>query len=463
MNAHRLLLSAPYALAGAVVVISLWGETPVAGPRESGGCIGRQQAVGGVSISPDGALKNADEGAIRELQAVRAQLLKRVPANLERHAELRKVSLRRLEAAIAEQQTKGKDLEDSVRLLAGLQSIRYVFVVPEERDIILAGPAEGWTVDARGTIVGRTTGKPVLWLDDLLVALRAARQMKQAVITCSIDPSADGLKRLREHVAQLTTIGNPAETAQTIEQILGAQLITVGGVPDTSHFARVLVAADYRMKRLGMGFDPAPVAGMPSYLQMMKLGGRGMQNMTPRWWMVPEYGLVRRDPSGSMWELPDAAVKTLTEETFFGKDGTAESRTGKTSTAAQRWADIMTTKYEELAGKEPIFAQLRNCMQLALASTLIVHGQLPAKAGHDFQLLFSKDQLPAEELLAPRRIDTQVSFIKRGSSWVLSASGGVQIEPARAMQQAQTSTTLAADAGRLKLPAGTTNSSWWWD
>jgi hypothetical protein len=463
MKAHRLLVSVPYAIAGAVVFISLLGETPVTGPRTSGGCFGRQQAVGGIAIAPDGALKNADEGAIRELQAARAQMLKQVPENLERHAELRKISLRRLEAAIIEQQKNGKNLDDPVRLLAGLQSIRYVFVVPEEHDIILAGPAEGWKVDAHGMVVGKTTGKPVLWLDDLLVALRAARQMRQAVITCSIDPTADGLKRLREYASQLTTIGNLAETTQTIEQILGPQIISVGGVPDTSHFARVLVAADYRMKRLGMGFDPAPVAGMPSYLQMMKVGGRGMQNMTPRWWMVPEYGVVRRDAAGISWELPDATVKTLTEETFFGSDGKAESRTGKTSTTAQRWADIMTAKYEELAGKEPIFAQLRNCMQLALAATLVVHGDLPAKAGHDFRVLFSKDQLPAEEHLPPRKIDTQVSFIKRGGSWILSASGGVQIEPARAMRQAQTSSSFTASAGQFKYPAGTTDSSWWWD
>ncbi len=463
MKAHRLLVTVPYAFAGAVVFISLLGDTPVTSPRSSGGCFGRQQAVGGIAIAPDGALKNAEVGALRELQAARAQMLKQVPENLERHAELRKISLRRLEVAITEQQKNGKNLDDAVRLLAGLQSIRYVFVVPEEHDIILAGPAEGWKVDAHGMVVGNTTGKPVLWLDDLLVALRTARQMKQAVITCSIDPTADGLKRLREHVAQLTTIGNAAETAQTIEQILGPQVISVGGVPDTSHFARVLVAADYRMKRIGMGFDPAPVVGMPSYLQMMKVGGRGMQNMTPRWWMVPEYGAVRRDAAGTSWELPDTTVKTLTEETFFGSDGTAESRTGKTSTTAQRWADIMTAKYAELSTKEPIFAQLRNCMQLALAATLVVHGDLPAKAGHDFRVLFSKDQLPAEEHLAPRKIDTQVSFIKRGSSWILSASGGVQIEPARAMKQAQTSTSIAADAGQFKYPAGTTDLAWWWD
>ena len=59
-------------------------------------------------------------------------------------------------------------------LLGGLQEIRYIFVYPEQKDIVLVGPAEGWKVDERGNIVGKTTGRPVMNLDDLVIALRAA-------------------------------------------------------------------------------------------------------------------------------------------------------------------------------------------------------------------------------------------------------------------------------------------------
>ena len=71
-------------------------------------------------------------------------------------------------------------------------------------------------------------------------------------------------------MATLHTIGDPGTTAANIEQTLGPQQITFSGVPATSHFARVLVAADYRMKRLAMGFEPSPVRGLPSFLQMMQ-------------------------------------------------------------------------------------------------------------------------------------------------------------------------------------------------
>ena len=78
-----------------------------------------------------------------------------------------------------------------------------------------------------------------------------------------------------------------------IENALGMQRISVHGVPDTSHFARVLVAADYRMKRIAMNFDPSPVRGLPSYLQMVKPSARTV--LSPRFWLEPKYEALLRD------------------------------------------------------------------------------------------------------------------------------------------------------------------------
>ena len=38
--------------------------------------------------------------------------------------------------------------------LAGLQKIEYVFFYPETGDIVIAGPAEGWTLGSDGAVVG---------------------------------------------------------------------------------------------------------------------------------------------------------------------------------------------------------------------------------------------------------------------------------------------------------------------
>lgn len=451
----------PYLLTALVVLNTLLSDTPLTPKRESGGCgfLGGGRGVGGVSIGTDGILKNSVAGDAAELRALRARAQQEVVGELAKPSPLRKISLRRLADAIAAAQNDGKPLSDEIRLLAGLQRIQYVFVYPEEHDIVLAGYGEGWKVDDRGNLVGNANGRPVMLLDDLLVALRTARQAQQGGITCSIDPTKEGLDRLRQYVSTLTTIGDPQTTISTIEQVLGQQVVRITGVPPTSHFARILVAADYRMKRLGMGFDQAPINGLPSYLQMVRPGPRGMQNMMPRWWLVPDYDPLVTDGQGQVWELPGGRVKAMTEETFMA-EGIVRSNTGKVSTMAQKWADNMTAKYDELSVKEPIFGQLRNCMDLAVAAALIFKENLPFKTGCDLGVLVNANRLPAEELLAPKLIDTQASFIKKGNNWIISASGGVQIQPWDFVTKVEKNTSIASARGS-KEPEGL--KKWWWD
>ena len=67
------------------------------------------------------------------------------------------------------------------------------------------------------------------------------------------------------------------------------QQITVEGVPATSHFAQVLVAADYRMKRLGMNLDPPPRGDEIAQLFADDAGKFIGRRACPRWWMEPKY------------------------------------------------------------------------------------------------------------------------------------------------------------------------------
>lgn len=70
-----------------------------------------------------------------------------------------------------------------------------MLLYPESNDIVIAGPGEGWKLDGKGNMVGVTTGRPVLNLEDLLVAFRTARAARQGQLSCSIDPTAEGRQR----------------------------------------------------------------------------------------------------------------------------------------------------------------------------------------------------------------------------------------------------------------------------
>lgn len=449
----------PYLLTALVVAGALCTDSPYNPIRMAGGCNnGRISQVGGVRIDASGAIERLQVDELNQLHARWEAALGKADADMQKPGALRKVSLRKLEAALADHLNKGTPIPDELKLLAGLQKIQYVFVYPEEHDIVLAGFGEGWKMNARGDVVGLTTGKPVLSLDDLLVALRHADQAAQGGISCSIDPTPEGLKRLQAHVATLTTIGNPQATGHGIEQALGPQMITVGGVPATTHFAHVLVAADYRMKRLGMALDSSPVPGLSSYLQMASTAGNGVQAVAPRWWLVPNYQPVLVDPAGLAYELRAGSVKCLTEDTVFAAGG-AKSTTGAASPAAQRWADMMTTKYDALAAKEPVFAELQNVMDMAIVAALIKQENLAHKAGHSLPLLLDAKQLPNDELEAVKRTDSVVSMIPKGGRYIISASGGVQIDSWTAARNRETSSAVA----KVRTSAAAKNDRWWWD
>lgn len=441
-----------------------WGQNP---PGGGGGGAGVPNtlisfgAVGGVAIDAQGVLNNLEVDQLNRLRAVWEKAVKQVPGEISEPSELRKVSLRRLEAAIAEHLANGQPLPDEIRLLGGLQQIRYVFVFPEENDIVLAGFGEGWRVDDRGTVVGMTTGLPVLQLDDLLVALRTADAAARTGISCSIDPTPEGLARLQQFVKSIGQVGNdPRPAIAGIEQSLGPQKITIAGVPASSHFAQVLVAADYRMKRLAMGFEPSPVKGMPSFLQMSK----GSGNMMPRWWLAPNYEPLLKDPEGLAWELRGSSVKALTEDSVLAANGqleaTGKGKKAKVNPVAQKWADSMTAHYEELSQKLPIFAELSNLMDLAVVGALIAKENLPGKAGLSMPILTGAQELAAAQFDAPRQVDSKATFVKKGDSFVISASGGVLIDSWSIAGNSQASASLVP-VRKQALP--TDPKRWWWN
>ena len=80
-----------------------------------------------------------------------------------------------------------------------------------------------------------------------------------------------------------------------VEQLrdkLGMQVITVGGIPASTHFAQVMVEADYRMKLIGIGLERAPVrlksyvdSGQPHQVSPQRAGTlvlRAELRMRPR-------------------------------------------------------------------------------------------------------------------------------------------------------------------------------------
>ena len=370
------------------------------------------------------------------------------------------MSLKAVATAVKESVAKGTPLPVEVQFLGGLQRIERLFVDPDGHDLLLCGPSDALVVDGSGAIVGATSGRPPLHLEDLVVCLRSIEAARAGGMSCSIDPTPEGIAKLQAVLRRQGTMGpDPKATFTAMEQALGPQRVSVGGVPTDSRFARVLVAADYRMKRIGMGHEESGLKKLPSYLAMIPAGGRAAT--LPRFWLEPDYDPIARDPDELAWSIGGRRMTCLTESDVASKDGMKRGAV-PADAIAKKWCDAMTTCFDELAAKQPVFAELANCIDLAVVAALIKSRQLDAKAGCDLAPLTDPAGLKMPSYDVPASVPTVATGLQKGSTWILSASGGVKFQP----WQFATNTAESADLAATRLtvlaarPAAVSGCSW---
>jgi len=331
-----------------------------------------------------------------------------------------------------------------------------VLVYPEEHDVVLAGPGEGWKVDEEGNVVGVTTGRPVIRLEDLIVAFRTVDNARRGGISCSIDPTAEGRKRLEELPPRRS--GSTAAQLAAMQRALGPQQVTLTGVPTDSHFARVLVASDFHMKRLGMNLDPSPVKALPSFLEMLKRDNTAA-HPTPRWWMACDYEPLGRSEDGLAFELRGRGVKCLAEDDIVDDQGRVTG-TGSASSVSQKWADLMTAHYDELSLKQPSFGELRNVMDMCVVAALITKEQLLAKADCQLPTLMgTSGELKTMSINAPKTVQSFCSSVQHGNSLIVM-SGGVQIASWQVADRTELRPSVAK-VHQMARPASATTNAWW--
>ncbi len=422
-----------------------------------GGFIGGGNAVGGVVIDAAGVVNLPAQKDIQQrLSALRKALSPALADDLATPASMRKISLRRLEETILDHVNNRLPIPEDVVFLAGLQRIEYVFVYPDANDIVIAGPAEGWRVNEHAEVVGVNTGKPVMTLEDLLVAFRSAETSRQTGIRCSIDPTPEGRRRFQQAAAQVRAGANLEVVKKTLEQAFGPQTVTLAGVPESSHFARVLVAADYRMKRLAMNLEESPVKGLPSYPEMIR-NQRNVSSATPRWWLACDYQPVTRSDDGLAWRI-QGGVKAMTEDELIGADGSVTG-TGKTSDAAAKWAAAMTERYDELSMHIASFGHLQNLMDLSVLAAVIEGHQLRSIAGCELPTLFQSDSpYKLHAYGVPRQMAPQCSMLKTAGGILVTASGGVDLNSWQVASRSSVNAQLAEQRAAVS-----TDKQWWWN
>jgi len=356
----------------------------------------------------------------------------------------RAVSLKTLQQKL-EAFSKSGAVPDGIVRLGGLNTVEGYIIDAANKDIILVGSV--------------IPGSPPLYLDDLVIALRNS-WYEYAVLRghtnyytnpgCSIDPDPAVIQKLfalgqsnRENSS-----GSNEEEYLTEWQNIGRspQAVRVLGIPFDTHFARVMVKADYDMKNLVNGSDNPDIPGFTSLLDMnleeakdaMLKGDAAFSGFSlNRFWFFPGKNLYREENNAVMIEK--CPVILLTEEQYLSKGKIAGYGGG--SPLALKFTESFSEKYNEISARRPIYVELENLFRFVAITKVMKYMSAREKSGLDlgyFLKQYSVPKTPVDRTLPGRtnvkRFETRIDLQQQGSYhtyrlWLPSCGGvGIEIE-----------------------------------
>jgi hypothetical protein len=390
------------------------------------------------------------------------------PRQASKQSALRFISLPRLEREIARRQAAHQPLDPAMLTLAGLERVKYVFAYPETGDIVLAGPAGDWMVE-EGRIVSKRTREPVARLDDLLVLLRRGPEAVNSHFGCSINPRQESLAKTQAFLASSSQ--KPLEPGQRkqwlsdLRDSVGRQDIEIFGVDPATRLASVLVEADYHMKLIGMGLVEG-VDGVESYLKSIRLRpGESPPAMSVlRWWFALKYDAIGRSETDDAFQLIGQGVRVLSENEMLTEQG-QRVHTGQSDNLNRQFAESFTTHFAELSQKYPVYGELRNIFDMAMAVAVIQSEGLPAKVNWTPTLMANAKQLRLPQGNVPREVDTVINHRIINQRTILAGvSGGVMVSPTDVLKEVRTKESASTTIERAApAPKDLSAEAWWWD
>ena len=255
--------------------------------------------------------------------------------------------------------------------------------------------------------MGKKSGRPVLQLDDLVMAMRTAEEGGGRLFGCGIDPSPESVKKA-EVVAREMAAASRADRLAALQQALGPQTVRVFGTQADTRFAFICVAADYELKRFAMGLHRSPILGMGNAVDSTRSAAN-------KFWFEMSYEPILVSADGNSFGLRGQRLAVKNGQFDFDPRGATPKATA--------WAKQFSKNIPTLSAAVPLFAELQNIADEAVLANLIRHDRLDQKIGWDRSPLLDDKTFPVKRIPVPRTADTLVNATN-GSL----VAGGVMLE-----------------------------------
>lgn len=391
-------------------------------------------------ITVQGVYVDAD-GVLRHRRTVSARRVRR-----SGEPEMIAVSLPRLIRQLRHHIDVGEAVPDDVRFLKGLVRIDHIVVDDERNDLALVGPAETINAASEFRPLGRASGRPVLQLDDIIVALRRfGPSARSRVFGCTLMHTEEGMKRMAALPrVRVLRPGQRDDQAARMKQALGPLQAKYFGIPTDTRFAFVCIEADYRMKQFSIGLSSLPVPGMRNYLTRIS-GLEGYE----RFWFADNYEAIEMTEDRGQYLLRGPGLKILASSSPAGIVAT--------NSASQEFAAEFTENMADFERAVPCFADLHNLVDLSIVAGLIATDGLAERIDWDLSWALSAEAYQPAEVKCPRFAETLINTRRRGKA-TINVAGGVQMNVQQIVSRAKaTSSVRTSDP----LPEFADETTWW--
>jgi hypothetical protein len=250
-------------------------------------------------------------------------------------------------------------LRDAAETVAGIGWLEGYVVDTDNQDVILVGRwAANW---------------PTLHLDDLVANMRNIWNEGPQPY-CSLDPRPHDVRKLNE-------IMSAAHTIESVDQMYdffarlkdtwGPQNVVVGGVPENSRHANVMIQADYHMKKVSQGL--VQLGAIRSCLDILideakktvaKTGRVPSAGLSmSRFWFHLADGQPTFQESEGIVLLDQCSIVLLTERQRAAADGSLYD-SGEDDPNANMFAREFSRHFDEISPFVEEYADLENLFRL---------------------------------------------------------------------------------------------------
>ena len=186
-------------------------------------------------------------------------------------------------------------------------------------------------------------------------------------------------------------------------------------------------------------------------------------NALQRWYFMPDYQCIRASEDDLAIELVGRGVKLVGADEAVLPDG-RRMTADRTDRASKTFTETFTRKYAEIAARNPVYAQLRTLIDLAVLAAYLQEHDGYGRTHWDAAALRDEQICAIERFQSPTVVEPAINAVWRGSRLLTPIGGGVTLQPRIALDSPnllmdEKGTVAAARGDKLAVPAG----RWWWD